>query len=578
MPSVLLTFAILLSQLPVAQVQPPAPRARVEGVVMRAGANEPVVGARVALTRPSELNQSTNSSTTGVGSSINLFQVPPVPTPTSTTPAPPPAIPPLPVAPVLTDNAGKFVFSEVEPGSFRLYVQLDGYVRQEYGQRTLQTSGTPLTLNAGDVLKDLNIRLTPAGNVGGRIMDNLGKPAAGVPLRLLKVTYNQVGQRTLQNVSSSGTNDRGEYRFYWVTPGRYYLAGGTPQGIPANPNPNESGDNYTFTYYPGVQDISRANAVEILPGGELVADFIVPKQQLYIIRGRIVDPASALPPPSASIALAYQQLTGQNAMFSRNPFYNAATGAFELREVLPGPYVVYANTLGGSARAPVEVVNANIEGVVLTVNAGINIAGRVSVENGGVPTTGARLQLRPMVGGSPTLIGNFPSTPAINPDGTFTINNVLPGQYRIVPQVPNGYYVKQLRFDRTDALNQPVDVIQRGQDAPTMDVVLSTNVSQIEGVVNNSRLQAAAGVTVVLVPDANRDRVELYKTATSDQSGRFTLRNIAPGDYKLFAWEDLEPSGYFDPDFLRRSEASGKAVQVGESSKLSVNTQVSPVN
>ena len=183
-----------------------------------------------------------------------------------------------------------------------------------------------------------------------------------------------------------------------------------------------------------------------------------------------------------------------------------------------------------------------------------------------------------MVGGSPTLIGNFPSSPTINPDGTFTINNVLPGQYRMVPQVPNGYYVKQLRFDRTDALNQPVDVIQRGQDTPTLDVVLSTNVSQIEGVVSDSRLQPAAGVTVVLVPDANRDRVELYKTATTDQAGRFTLRSIAPGDYKLFAWEDLEPSGYFDPDFLRRSEMSGKAVHVSESSKLSVNTQVSPAN
>jgi hypothetical protein len=71
---------------------------------------------------------------------------------------------------------------------------------------------------------------------------------------------------------------------------------------------------------------------------------------------------------------------------------------------------------------------------------------------------------------------------------------------------------------------------------------------------------------------------ELYKTASTDQGGRFTLRNIAPGDYKIFAWQDLEPNGYFDPDLLRRSEPSGKEVRVSESSKLSVNVQVIPGN
>jgi hypothetical protein len=585
MTPLVLAAAFLVTQLPSIPTQQQAPRARVEGVVLRAGSTEPVVGARVTLARPGELNTSTSSSTTGAGSSVNLFQVPPVPAPTGTSPATPAAIPPLPIAPVLSDNAGKFAFSEVEAGTFRLFVHLDGFVRQEYGQRAFPGQGTPLNLNGGDILKDLKIQLTPAGNVGGRIVDNFGKPAAGVPLQLLRAVYNQAGQRTLQSVGGARTNDRGEYRFFWITPGRYYLAGGTPQGGPASPgggasgSPNESGDSYTFTYYPGVLDISRANAIDVRPGGELVADFIVPKQQLYTIRGRIVDPALAIPPPSASIALAYQQVTGSNSMFSRNPLYNASTGAFELRDVLPGPYVIFANTLGGSARMPVEVVNANIEGVVLTVNSGISIAGRVSFEGGRLPSsTGGRLQLRPIVGGVPTLIGNFPSTQAINPDGTFVISNVLPGQYRIVPQVPTDFYLKEMRFDRFDALNAPIEVIFRGQDAPTIDVVLSPNVSQVEGVVNDARLQSAAGVTVVLIPDTNRDRVELYKTATTDQTGRFTLRSVAPGDYKLFAWEDLESNGYFDPDFLRRSESSGTTIRLNESSKLSVNVQVIPAN
>ena len=54
------------------------------------------------------------------------------------------------------------------------------------------------------------------------------------------------------------------------------------------------------------------------------------------------------------------------------------------------------------------------------------------------------------------------------------------------------------------------------------------------------------------------------------------MRGIAPGDYKLFAWEALENFGYFDPDTLRRAEVQGKAIQVAESSKLVVEAKIIP--
>lgn len=582
-----LAFAIvLIAQLPPVAVQPAAPRGRVEGVVLRAGTNEPVVGAKVTLSRPGETNVNTNTSATGAGNSINLFPVPPVPTGTGTATAAQAALnmPPLPIPPVTSDEGGKFAFRDVEAGTYRLFVHLDGYVRQEYGQRVFPGQGASLTLSAGEVLKDLNIQLMPAGNITGRIVDNLGKPAVGVQLQLMKAVYNQIGVRTFQFVGNTRTNDRGEYRLYWVTPGRYYLAGGTQQG-PAgsggfgpSTSQNEAGDSYTFTYYPGVTDSNRATALDVRPGGEVLADFIVPKQQLYTIRGRVVDPASAIPPPSASIALAYQALNGQNSMFSRNPLYSAATGMFELRDVVPGPYLLYVNTANGAGREPVDVVNANIEGLVVTVNSGVNIAGRISVEGGTVPSVGVRIQLRPMAGGSPTWIGNLPNTNQIQPDGSFTLNNVLPGQYRIAPPSVPELYVKQLRFDRFDALNQPVDVVQRGPDPPTLDIVLSPNVSQIEGIVTDAKMQPVGGVQAVLIPDSNRDRLDLYKTATTDQAGRFKITSVAPGEFKIFSWETLDGNQYFDPDFLRRSEAAGKPVRVTESSKQSVTLQVIPLN
>jgi hypothetical protein len=95
-------------------------------------------------------------------------------------------------------------------------------------------------------------------------------------------------------------------------------------------------------------------------------------------------------------------------------------------------------------------------------------------------------------------------------------------------------------------------------------------------VVSDEKLQPMPGVQAVLIPEKYRDRTELYKATTTDQTGHFTIRAVAPGDYKLFAWEALENFAYFDADLVRQVEAQGKPVHVAESSKLQVDVRVIP--
>jgi hypothetical protein len=85
-----------------------------------------------------------------------------------------------------------------------------------------------------------------------------------------------------------------------------------------------------------------------------------------------------------------------------------------------------------------------------------------------------------------------------------------------------------------------------------------------------------SGIQVVLIPDRQRDRTDLYKRGTSDQNGRFVMHTISPGDYKLFAWEDTDPFAYRDSDFMRKYEDLGTRVQVSEFSKLSVEAKIIP--
>jgi len=78
------------------------------------------------------------------------------------------------------------------------------------------------------------------------------------------------------------------------------------------------------------------------------------------------------------------------------------------------------------------------------------------------------------------------------------------------------------------------------------------------------------------VPDRFRDRADLIKTAVTDKDGRFTIRGIPPGEYKIFAWEAIEQFAYFDPDVLRQFEQLGKAVSIPESGKITLEVKLIP--
>jgi hypothetical protein len=52
------------------------------------------------------------------------------------------------------------------------------------------------------------------------------------------------------------------------------------------------------------------------------------------------------------------------------------------------------------------------------------------------------------------------------------------------------------------------------------------------------------------------------------------MRGITPGDYKLFAWEALEPFAYFDSGLVQKFESQAKPVHITESGKLTVEVSV----
>ena len=146
------------------------------------------------------------------------------------------------------------------------------------------------------------------------------------------------------------TARRGEYRFYWVTPGRYYLNAGSAKGSIGLPptsgnSPNEMGEEYEPAYYPGVTDMGQAAVIEVRPGDQMSAiDLTVNRRRSYRIRGRVIDAGSRRFPATASISVTALSPTGLgNTLFSDpTQTYDSASGMFDIRDIAPGSYLVGA--------------------------------------------------------------------------------------------------------------------------------------------------------------------------------------------------------------------------------------------
>lgn len=137
--------------------------------------------------------------------------------------------------------------------------------------------------------------------------------------------------------------------------------------------------------------------------------------------------------------------------------------------------------------------------------------------------------------------------------------------------LPQSVYLKSLRLGNLDLAANVLHLDK--QPEGQLEIVIGTDVGAISGAVVNDARDAVPNTIVALVPEPSlRSRTNLYRTTASDASGRFNMRGLAPGDYKLFAWDDVVTGAWLDPEFIQQWEARGTPVQVRESS--TANSQV----
>jgi Carboxypeptidase regulatory-like domain len=513
MKALLLAFVLVFPPGPLAQ----AP-ASIEGFIVQLGTSTPVAGARVSIG--------------GV----------------STT----------------TDENGKFVFPDVQPGRYRIVANHNAYMPAEYGERGRGTMGADVTIGPGQAVRDVVIVLVPKGAVAGRVYDTSDKPVANANVQALKHAYLD-GRRILVPVGTARSNDVGEYRLPSLPPGPYLIR--------AVIQP----ERHLPVYYPGSIDAAAASPIDVPPGIEFTGvDLRLVDSRAVRVSGSVMNGMTGQPAVGAALMLLPRR--GTIATGSSLRAAASSAGSFEFRDMAPGSYELVASAPNSSegrlaASASVEIGIADVDNITLVLQPQLSINGRVTIDgfdSANFNLQGIRVELRREPYTPELLI----VLPPVGADGAFTFADVTPGDYRLKVNAPGlKGYVKSARFGAINALDPPFHIGGPGQ----FDIIIGLNGGSLEGTILEDSQKPFPGATAVLVPDPpRRHRFDLYYPTNSDTSGRLHLDGVAPGDYRLFAWQDVPADAWQDPDFLRLYEDRGRAVHIGEGGREKVELRLIP--
>jgi len=476
---------------------------------------------------------------------------------------------------VLTDAAGHFQLKGIEPGRYELNVNRVGFVTQIYGQKKPGDPGAVLTLRSGQEMKDLLFRLIPSAVISGKILDEDGEPLPEIFVSALRQGYLE-GKPNLSTETTAQTDDRGEYRLFGLSPGRYFVSAVFPQwgrfsrgDEPEEAQPNQQG--YAKMYYPGTPEASKATAISIKEGEEIPSVEIFMRQlAVFRIRGRVYNQITHKAGTQTEVFLMPKTRTREWGGEQRTSIQKQ-DGSFELADTLPGSYVLTAMWFDEGkphiARLPIDVGNADVDGVSIAITPGTDISGRIIWEG----TPSLEQDELSIMAEAPDSMFNFGGDSRVTSANTFVLKGVGDGTYRArVWGYGKDCYVKDVQYAGSSALEDGFAV--QGSAAGTLEITLSSRGARVQGTVADSDGLRAVGVRVVLVPEpARRTQSSLFKEQTTDQYGHFEVRGIAPGDYKLFSWEEAESGAWEDPEFLKPFEGKGEKVTLQEGDQKTLN-------
>jgi hypothetical protein len=442
------------------------------------------------------------------------------------------------------DNSGHWSFSNVSCGTIQLTASRPGFLN------------SPLVLKSGSPAHDVRIQIVPASVITGKVIDDQGDPVMGAQLTVL-VSRVAEGRRSLVVTGNSSSNDLGEFRLPGLNAGRYIVC--------ARSNERNLGDATTSgeSCYPGPADGGVASTLSLAAGSEVRMDFTLHEVPTVHVRGVI----SGMPKnQGVGLTLVRREVTGSVA--SRQARISP-DGNFDVAGVTPGSYFLSTDYFDSGtrlkARVPVEVGNADVVDVAVHLDSGFAVTGKVRIESksGNALNRQFALSLRsaePLAGGVIKWSADH---------STFTISDLTPGNFRLEALPPAPFFVKSGMLAGHDILGEEVAITQA---AGPIDIVLSDDGGALDAQVTGAGNLPVPSSWVMVLRDGG-----LPRNGMTGPDGHIKLEGLAPGDYRVYAWDDVQQVEYADPGWMQRhGSGASVSVQAGQTAKVTLQQQTVP--
>jgi hypothetical protein len=464
----------------------------------------------------------------------------------------------------VTDDQGRFALRELEPGSWQVTVSRAGYITRAFGQSRPFGRATAITLTAGQKV-NVDIPLTRASAIVGRIVDEYGEPVTAARVTVLRPTMAR-HQRYLEAVGEGDfTDDTGAFRLHSLPAGDYYVTASTRFAPP------DSVVQTTMapTYYPGTGDFAFAQKVRVGPAAEAVIDF--PLLPVHTARVSGVVYTSNGQPAHAFLSLTAD--AGELGIPLGAGGITREDGTFAMADIAPGRYTLIAEvrsdpaTVAEIATTNVVLNGVDVEGLTVTTARLGTLRGTIAVDTG----VRRRLPEKIEIAARPRRQGADATFASVS--GAAFEMPAPPGPFTLEVAVPDGWAVKSITMGGLDASELAVDI--GNEQAVPVTLVLTDRMTDVSGTVGGTD---AAGAYVVVFPsDSGNWTPRRVRSVQADARGRFRILGLPPGErYRAVAVKELNDGEEDDPEFLQRIQDQGTSFDLPVDGRQTLDLKVLP--
>ena len=468
--------------------------------------------------------------------------------------------------PARPDAEGRFVFTDLAPGTYIIFAHAPGYVDQS------------LLSNWGDwprhlIGSNVRINLTKGGVITGVVTNAKGELMVGVPVRAAPASF--VTSAFPSFASGGGlseTDDRGVYRLYGLPPGQYTVnAGGNGQFGSFTPS---GFDRDVLTYYPS-STRDTAAPVSVRAGEETTGiDIKYKGTEGHSISGTVVgtiesgrssDAFTIMLAPAGTSSIISIGIAGVSERQRGFSFDGVADGDYDLFANYSGNQ--NGNALMGTKR--ISVRGVDVTGIELRLAPLGSLAGTITLDaikpedkcdKRGSQVVETVLQMpNDDPKSNQTTTARYSGFVQLNEKGEFVLRNLQAAKYRLAIKLPTeSWYVRAINVPAaaarapqtttagsvqppaaTPSLNnwQGIVTIKSGESISGVSISVGQDAAGLRGRITQEGAAIREGTRVHLVPVEREqaNNVLRYSEAFVKSDGSFALTNLAPGRYFIIS-------------------------------------------